>query len=80
MGFTPENLSPRKARLLSVRDDPEYAEPVLDVRTEELREYRCTKCDRLLFKARLTAGSAVEIMCHNKWCRDRKRKALFSMA
>ena len=72
--------SPRTIRLSVCRDYPEYVDRVIPVERSELAEFRCSKCDRLLFKGLLTSGSIVEIMCSNKWCRDRHRINIFSVA
>jgi len=71
--------SPRTIRLSVCRDDPHYTEPVIPVDPALLKEFRCSKCDRLLFKGVLTTGTIVEIMCSNKWCRDRHRLNKFTV-
>jgi len=76
----PPRIGGRKLRMSARVEDPGYESHVLPVDANEMREYRCPSCDRLMFKARLVPGSMVETMCHNKWCRDKKRKAVFSVA
>jgi hypothetical protein len=48
--------------------------------SDELREYRCPNCDRLLFKGALASGSYVETKCRNGFCRKRDIKVRFSVA
>lgn len=70
----------RQRRAMAHAIDPRYTEPVIKVEELDLREYRCAICKRLLFKAEIRPGSTVEIMCHNSFCRQHRRKIVFSVA
>lgn len=49
----------------------DYEEPGIE--TEDIREYRCPACRRLLFKGKLASGTVIEIMCDGL-SHDRKQR------